>query len=278
MSQKKLEFKVNPLILDEIIKIADDLPERAIRETVKGGATAYDHPAGLALLGMKDALVDTVINLKMSGGCWDAPNINFDDMDKGFRELIDTERMCVGMALVRHPDWQPEPNRDSGKIPNDLRVQIHGMRNSFTDITKTIWLIAQNNYFRVYRPTKGQDGRVNIKEIPVKTLFTEDNSEMKLLAEKLKRDRTARQKKLDAIREAKEEKKRAEIRKQEAAVEEKKRLSILEEKEKNRVLAVKKRQEDLNRRLKEAKEAIIESSPGYVFVKTKKGDYVLCAV
>lgn len=263
MGKSKIEFQINPAILDNLLDIQEHLPNTAIRANVKGGqGSSYDHPAGLALLGMKEDIVDTVVPLKMSGGCWDAPNINFEDMDKGLHKLIDADRICAGMALLRHPKWYPNCNEDNAKMPVHLRYQLHSLRNSFKDITKTAWIVVHNNYFRVYRPTKTEDGRVGAREVSMKSLFTEGSH--KLLKSKVKRDSERKQRLADekAAREAEYEKQR----KAEAArrAREVKRHELMINK-----LA------ETNNKLKESKEDIIDAGGGYVFMKNKNGDYIL---
>jgi hypothetical protein len=275
MGRPKLNFEIKPEIFDELLIIQDELPSRAIRETVVGGAPAYDHPAGMALLGMKDDIVDTVVGLKMSGGCWDAPNINFEDMDKGLQKLIKEDRICAGMALVRHPAWQSNKTDFDAKIPNQLKSQLHNMRNSFADITKTAWIVVHNDYFRVYRPTKGQDGRVGCAEVSIKSLFSDEAKENKLISSKLQRDETRKERIVREKREAAEARAAEKVRLAAQIEAEKKQRAAEEEAERKRQEKIQAKVKITNSKFKEAKEDIIDAGGGYVFMKNKKGEYIL---
>lgn len=270
MGTKKLGFHINPVILKDLKAFQKALPNYATRENVKGGAPAYDHPAGMALLGMKDEEVDTIIPLKMSGGCWDAPNINFTDMDKGFRELIDKDRICAGMALVRHPTWNRGEDYDGGaaKMPTHLKYQLHSMRNGFADITKTAWIILQKDYFRVYRPTLCSSGKIGAREVSVTGLFDEKSQENAMVSKHIEA--------MKGMKERKEEQKRERARQE--AIWKKQQLERIE---KERISAEKYKQQQqkkievTNAKLKEAKEDIVDAGGGFVFMKGKDGKYVL---
>jgi hypothetical protein len=270
MARPKLDFEINPSVMDDLITISKKLPLEATRGYTKDGqGDNFDHPAGLALLGMKESLVDTVIPLRMSGGCWDAPNINFEDMDIGLRKMISADRICAGMALVRHPKWNTHASEsEKGKIPHQLKYQLHSLRNSFTDITKTAWIVLQNDYFRIYRPTKSETGKVGCIEVGLGSLFSEDTTASKIIDKK--RD-------LDGTRKA-----RLEAAKIKRAADLKARLEA-NKKENERLEAVrqakiekdKKKQEELNARIKDGKESIIDMGGGFCLMKDKKGEYIL---
>jgi hypothetical protein len=257
---EKLDFKINPSIFKDLLKIEESLPDRATGSHKAGGGEAYDRPAGLALLGEKDSEVDTIVELKMSGGCWDAPNINYTDMYKGFKALLELDRKCVGMALVRHKTYQSN-SKDQGKINPHMRSQIFQMRNSFEDITKTIWIILQQSYFKIYKPTKGAEGRIGIKELVAKSLFeTEVRAEEPILKSKFDHDQLIideRMKKKKALQEIREKKRIA----KEKVIEEKKR-----------------RIEEIDRKMKIEKADTIELGGGMIMMKDKEGKYILWQV
>jgi hypothetical protein len=258
MKTKRLDFQIDPKILDELITIQNKLPGYATRANVEGGAEAYDHPAGLALLGLKDDIIDTVVPLKMSGGCWDAPNINHEDMYKGLMKLIDTGRMCSGMALIRHPKWDTHGDEGQvGTMPTHLKSQLHGLRKSFEDITRTAWIVLHNDYFRVYRPTRGTDGRIGAREIKINSLFPKEAFKEALIKAKMDRDnaRLARKK---AAAEAKKKREKEYLD----------RIKAEEEK-------VKKKSEGIDTALKEGKQSIIDIGGGMVFMRQKDGKYIL---
>ena len=167
---KGLDFKVEQSIFDDLLAFREKLPRIASganRADSEDDQSNYDHPAGLCLLGEEKGLVDTIMPLKMSGGCWDAPNINYDDMDKGFRALLKTGRRCVGMAFIRNPRWGAgwDAPQYEAKLSQTLRYQIHGMRHSFADISKTVWIVVHKDNFRFYKPSVDKEKRVSIKEI-----------------------------------------------------------------------------------------------------------------
>jgi hypothetical protein len=170
------KLTIDPKIFEHLIKIREKLPEHAPhRPGSKDGMFGTHSPAGLALLGSKDNLIDIAVELKMSGGCWDTPNINYADMDKGFRELIKKDRIVSGMALIRHIKW--DAGEDSiAKIPLHFRGVLHSLRHSFENIENTLWVITEKKYFRVYQPTIGDGGRIGAKEVFVKPFLASDDS------------------------------------------------------------------------------------------------------
>jgi len=265
MKKKLKDIEINPEILSEMLCIQDKLPQRATGANKKGGlGMNYDYPAGLVLLGIKDKLVDTVVPLKMSGGCWDAPNINFDDMDFGLRQLIKVERRCIGMALLRHPRWSLASGNDDAKIPDQLKRQLHTLRNSFEDITATVWMVLHNNYFRVYRPTQSGDGRVGAREISIKSLISKDNMKDIHVKSKIKKDMRIKNDRLKAKKEALRQKEERE-----------KRWAAEERREQARERAHQKKIEAANDKLNEAKEDYVDIGGGYTFMKSKTGEYIL---
>jgi hypothetical protein len=255
---KKLDFTIDPAIFDKLLKIQEKLPDEAT-----GGRLddRYDNPAGLALLGQKDDKIDTVVNLTMSGGCWDAPNINHKDFDKGFRKILESNRIVSGMALIRHPDWYDSDiagfHREDAKIPSHFRAQIHAMKNTFSDITKTAWIVLHNDYFRIYRPSKDEQGRVTINEIKGEYLFGEEDFKHGLVKDKFETEKNRK--------EAAQKKRRL---KEEA---EKK----IKEAEKAHAAKLKKKQDQVNQDLAEGKKSIISAGNGLSYIKQKDGKYIL---
>ena len=284
MGQRKLEFQIKASIFDELVKIQNKLPAQA--QNVPEGGSRYDLPAGLALLGMKDNSVDTVIPLRMTGGCWDAPNIGGKDMYDGIEKLMELGRICSGMALVRHPRWATGHNVNEGSMPDVLRGQLHGLRKNFEDITKTAWVVLHNSHFRLYRPTKGKDGRIGCKEITIEKLFSEEDKKIAILMNKIERDKELRKAKaLELIARRKqvamqraEVKKRAEEEKKlrEAAQKDAEEKAELARKIKeDRAKRERKRIDLINQKLKEGKDEIIDACKGMVYMRQKNGEYIL---
>lgn len=192
--QKKLSnYKIIASVFEDLRQFRDKLPTRASGASKQGGMANYDDPAGLALLGMKDNVIDLVVPLKMSGGCWDSPNINYSDMDLGIQELIKQDRVGIGMAFVRNKRWSDYSSYgpNEAKVSGHLKRQIHGLRNAFQDISKTLWITLQNEYFRVYRPGLDLDKRLTLREIKAKQFFTEQDLKDEFIANKIERDRKA---------------------------------------------------------------------------------------
>lgn len=270
MSGAKLAFKIDPAIFKELKTIQRKLPEEATGVYKEGAVEAYDSPAGLALLGVKDGMMDRVVNLAMSGGCWDAPNVNHKDFDKGFRKMIEEDRIVQGMALIRHPHWDENDGEDDdgnidhshdAKIPTHLKYEIRHLSKTFADITNTAWIILHNDYFRIYRPTKDEEGRIKVLEIPGVRLFDDEAKEDKIIKEKFHFDGHKK-----AIRaEAKKERER--IARERQAYEER-RLKAAQERNKKKL-------DDTNSKLKEGKDSVIDAGHGMSFVKNKEGKYIL---
>lgn len=188
---ERLDFTIEPEIFKSLLNIQSKIPPESTGTFKKGAASGYSNPAALALLGAKDGKLDTVIKLNMSGGCWDAPNINHDDMDKGLRKMIDTERIVTGMCLIRHPTFQGEWPDKFGVMPAHMKGQIHSMRHAFSDITQTVWIVLHKGYFRLYRPTRGADGRIGVAEMRSDYLI-EDAKDDEFVAKKLAADKKAK--------------------------------------------------------------------------------------
>lgn len=257
---KRLDFKVSQNIFDDLLEFRNKLPERATGQNKAGGMQSYDHPAGLALLGEDAGLVDTVIPLKMSGGCWDAPNINYDDMDKGFRALLNTGRRCVGMAFIRNPRWGSgwDAPQYEAKLSQNVRYEIHKLKNSFEDISKTIWIVLHNENFRFFKPCITDQKRMNINEIKVESnLKIEKEKTIEFIEKKLKKDKAAKEAK------ARLKKQQALIAKQQAeaiAKERKKKLDFTEALEK-----------DFKEKIKET----IDLGNGFCYILNHEGKYIL---
>jgi hypothetical protein len=268
-------------VFKTLLEIQDKLPRVATGAGKAGAQPSYDHPAGMALLGLKDGRLDTVVDLAMSGGCWDAPNINHKDFDKGFRKMIESDRIVSGMALIRHPRWSINNSDDNSdhkydaKIPSHLKSQIHGLRTAFADITTTVWIVLHNSYFRLYRPCRDAEGRVSIREITGQKLFEDTDKESKLIKKKFASDAKAKV----AKAKAKEEQKKFREEQKKFREEQEKRWKLEEERELKREEARKKKEQDravqVGLDLKEGKKSIINAGNGLSYVKGKDGKYIL---
>jgi hypothetical protein len=266
---KKLEFKIDPKIFNDLQKIRNNLPDEATGEHKKDAAEAYDSPAGLALLGVKEGILDTVVNLAMSGGCWDAPNVNHKDFDTGFRKMIEADRMVVGMALVRHPDWSSDDWRgheegdytNEAKIPTHLKYEIRHLSHSFADIVKTAWIVLQNDYFRIYKPYKDEEGRLKITEISINDVFDEEAKKVAIVKDKL------------TFMANTKEKRAAKKHEMECA----KQFEIAQEieREETRISRQQKKNKEINKKIKEGTESVIDAGGGLSYVKGKDGKYIL---
>ena len=274
MKKQKLDFKIDPAVFKELLEIQDKLPKMATGTSKPGALHGYDHPAGMALLGLKEGRLDTVVNLAMSGGCWDAPNINHKDFDKGFRKMIESDRIVTGLALIRHPGWSIDRgagNNDhmcDAKIPTHLKHQIHGLRTAFADITSTVWIILHNSYFRLYRPIKDKEGRVSIREITGHKLFDDTDKKDKLVNKKFESDAKAKIAKIKIREDKKKEKERREARWAAEETRELKRVQDEETKAKAKATQIKI---DLD----EGKKSIINAGYGLSYVKGKDDKYIL---
>jgi predicted RNA-binding protein YlqC (UPF0109 family) len=130
--------------------------------------------AGLCLLGEKDNYIDHFEPIITSNGCWDAPEVSYKQFDTVFQRMIKKDRAVVGMALIR-------PKGYGELITNELKQNIHNMRNTFSDITKTIWLVVSDKGIHSYRPYKDASGRIVIKPYHAKKLY-DNPEESKLIA------------------------------------------------------------------------------------------------
>jgi hypothetical protein len=258
MASKQLEYKINTKVFDELAEFRKTLPKKAPKG---GNYHSFENPAGLALLGCKGDMVDTVIPLKMSGGCWDAPEITFKNMDIGLRKVLKEDRHVVGMALVRNLNWQSYRNNEA-KISGDIKRQIHGFKNSFPDITKTIWVTLHNDYFRTYRVSKDQHGRIVVRETKAKGIYHDEHGQF--FAGKVKKE--------EAIQAERKRKKEEEKRRFQAYEEARRRR---EENERRRMAA---RKNTINKELSDKKKDQIDLGNGYAMIKNNKGEYILWQV
>jgi len=249
----KLKYKIDTRIFDELVGIRDDLPEYAT-----GAKDGNNHktPAGLALLGRKNETIDMVVNLRMAGGCWDAPEITYENMDKGLKKVLKKDRVVTGMALIRHPDWEPY-GQDKSKISNDLRRHIVSFKNCFEDIEQTVWITTADDTFKTYRVIKDKEGRLFVRETKTKGIFEEHKTNQGLYedAVRIEQHRKEEKKKLKMIEKQKQEK-IEETRKKKEVQENKKRIGI-------------------DKSLKEKKDSIIPIGNGMCFMKDNKGNYIL---
>ena len=254
-----LDFKIKQTIFDDLIAFRDKLPADATGARKEGGMQNYDHPAGLALLGEDSGFVDTVIPLKMSGGCWDAPNINYKDMDIGFRALIKTGRRCVGMAFIRNPRWGQHYDLPAfeAKISLNLRSEIHKMRNSFEDIAKTLWIVFHKDNFRFYKPKYDKDKRMTISEVTYKNKIAEEEEVHPVIKAKALKAKAERVRRAAIKKEKIEKEKRYE--------EERKKK---QEKEQERAIG-------LEKDFKEKKKSIIPIGNGLSYVLDGNGQYII---
>jgi hypothetical protein len=264
---EKLAFTIEPDIFKELLVMQEKLPSDATGEHKKDAEPSYDNPAGLALLGLKDGKLDTVVKLAMSGGCWDAPNINHDDMDKGFRKMIAAERIVAGMCLMRHNKWEGNWGHQDGEMPSHFKYQIHSMRNAFSDITQTVWIILHKGYFKLYRPSKDDRGRVTISEMKSNYII-EDSKKDSFIKAKIEKDVAV--KKARALR-----KKQNEERRKRLATDEKKRLLDRETRRIAEAAKLKKKTEELDKDFKDGIKDTIDAGNGMSYIKTKEGKYIL---
>lgn len=248
---KRFRLTIDTKIFEDLGQIQDDLPDRS------GGHNSFDLPAGLALLGQKDNKIDTIINLKMSGGCWDAPDISFTAMDKGLRKMIKLDRVVAGMALVRHGD---HISAREAKMSNDIKRHAISFKNCFEDIIQTIWISTGNNYFRAYRIHKGKEGRFTIAETKSRTIFKNTTGRAGLYWEKWKRERDLIKARLE--------------RKEKAEEEAKKRRAAEARKKKEEAEHLKKVSQDI----KEAKRDEIPLGEGFTLIRDGNGNYMFWKV
>ena len=264
---KELPFTIEPKIFKGLLAIQERLPEYATGEDQKDSEVSYDDPAALALLGVKGSKLDTIVELNMSGGCWDAPNINHDDMDIGFREMIDTKRIVAGMCLIRHNNWSGDYNTKSGLMPSHMKSQIHQMRNTFKDITQTVWIVLHKGYFRLYRPSRSTDGKVGISEIESNYILR-DHKDDTFVKAKLAKDALEKKTRQEAA------KKKADDRKHKAE------LALIKQAEKEKREIQKQSQakaisKEIEKDFREAIKDTIKIGNGMSYIKSKKGKYIL---
>jgi len=249
MAKSKFVFKLDNKIFKELSKMRNKLPDRA---TGSIHSEKYHDPAGLALLGQKDNKIDKAVYLKMDGGCWDAPEITFKSMDIGLQTMLKDDHTVVGMALLRHDNHYSSIR---AKISKDMQRAIHSFKNSFEDITKTLWLSIGRNYFRIYRVKNGKEGRIRIVETKATDLYTGEKP--KLLKEKITKDNNAKERRLERTKLRKAE----EIRKIRFKKE-------LENKAQTKM-------DKINQSLSDKNDSIVNIANGYCFLKQPSGEYIL---
>ncbi len=251
MSNLKLDVK----IFDELQKIKNRLPEM-------DPGQEWDYPAGLALLGSKDNLIDEVIHLKLTSGCYDVPGISYGSMDKGLRKMLKLDRIVSGIALIKNQGYDSESGT---RFSGDMKAKIREMKNSFEDITKTIWISFGANFFRTYRVHKDKEGRLFIDDVVYGKEFfhigeAENKTYIRIEGEKLK----------------KVEEKAAEARARKAARKRIEKAKIEEEKaRREKEKALKKLKETKLKEIKSKKKEIIDLGDGYHFRLTRDGKYIL---
>jgi len=226
---EKLDYKINVNLFAELFSYKDKLPIRA------PGRNGHGEPAGLALLGKKDNLVDRSVFLKMSGGCWDSPTISYNNMDIGFRKLIKEEREVIGMALIRHPGHDHLNSEFKQNLPGDLKHNIHRLKNTFKDITKTIWIVVADDTYRIFRVKKDLMDRIVTYEVSTREMCNKSKQFIKKTKVKPKKE-----KKVKKIKDP-------------------------------RMTEIKK----INKAFKEEKESLIPIGNGYSFMKSGNGKYIL---
>lgn len=156
VKSKGIKFKIDAKMLDELY---------LVRLQMKKSSVYRSKVMAICLLGEKDGIVDTFIPMITNKGCWDSPEISYDMFDLHFRKLIEMDRVCVGMAMIR-PDHYDET------ISNDLRNQIHGWRKAFADISKTIWLSVSQHNIIPYKVVK-ESSRIYVRELTGGNLYKE---------------------------------------------------------------------------------------------------------
>ena len=133
---KQLAYTIDSRIIDELYKLRSKLL-KSIRYRGK--------VAALCLLGEKDNVVDSFEPIISDKGCWDVPAVSSALFEKSFVKMIEKDRVIVGMAIVK-----PE-NHETSYISTDLEQNIRNMKTSFSDITKTVWLIIGRHAISTYR-------------------------------------------------------------------------------------------------------------------------------
>lgn len=266
MKENLTDFSIDPDIFSKLKEIASKLPSHATGYNKKDSMPTHDYPAGLALLGMENNKIDTVISLAMSGGCWDAPNINYEDMYKGIEKLISKDKICVGFALIRNPKWYS--NVDEAQISKHLRRQVCDFRTSFENIFKTVWIVLHNNNFRIYRPYDNGNSKIGLRELNINKFFSEEDKKDSFIKSKLKLIEKVKEEK----RMAKElDKKRKEEWLRYEAEQEELRKKEIERKEKS----AQNKLDNLNKKIKLAKDDTIDVGNGLSLIKNKEGKYIL---
>ena len=148
---KKLEYKIDASIADELYKIKNQLK----KSDHDWGRQKY--VAGLCLLGEKDGIVNEFEPMLSKYGCWDSPEINHDQFYKAFEKMINRDRRVVGMAIIK-------PKGLGGQMVNDIKSNIFNWRKTFKDISQTIWIVVSDYNIITYRPYKDSWGVINIRK------------------------------------------------------------------------------------------------------------------
>jgi len=167
---KKLEYKIDAGICDDLHKIKDQLKES------KTYSWQSRKVAGLALLGEKDGIVDCFVPMLSNKGCWDAPEIGHTQFYKAFERMINKDRRVVGMSIIK-------PDKYDERMVNDIKRNIWSWRKTFADITQTIWLVVSDGNIIPYRPYKDSGGRINIRKSSAKIWENKDESAVMKIAE-----------------------------------------------------------------------------------------------
>lgn len=170
MANKKLEYKIDARMADELYKIKDQLKDS------KTYSWQSKKVAGLALLGEKDGLVDEFVPMLSSKGCWDAPEITHAQFYKSFERMIKKDRRVVGMSIIK-------PEKYDDKMVSDIKRNIWDWRKTFSDISQTIWIVVSDGNIIPYRPYKDAKGRLNIRKSSAKIWENTDESAIMKMAE-----------------------------------------------------------------------------------------------
>ena len=173
-------FKIKPEVMNTLYGFRDKLPPR-------GPGGRYSVPAGLALLGAKESIIDSTVLLQMTSGCWDLPGVSHKKMDDGLQKIVKMDRYVCGMALIRHPECA-KTQTGSTELSGDMKRTIREFESSFYDITKTIWMAISNNYYRFYTVNRHERGNILIEEINADKCISGAVSDIKLIRRKRAKD------------------------------------------------------------------------------------------
>lgn len=241
------KLKIDAKIFDELHKIKRELPSMS-----PGGE--YSNPAGMALLGAKDNLIDEVIYIKGTSGCDDVPGVSYGNVDKGLRKMLKLGKVVSGMALIRNTGLDEDC---STYFSSQMKQNVREMKNSFPDITKTLWIAFGNNVFKTYGVKKDKVGRLFVNEIKTKTIIHVGDAENKVY-KSIRYDEIQKEKRIAAGKKA-------------AKIAKEKREKEIKEGEK----AAKEEKENRFKEMKDKKKEIIDLGNGYHFRLTRDGKYIL---